>query len=64
MILYLRQFVEIGITWLFEDVEFRGINKVRDITFEEELVLVIELNPTTAFDNVEVFILVAFKKQI
>ena len=31
----------------FEDVEFRGRNKVRDIVFEEESVSI----PTTAFDS-------------
>ena len=36
--LTLKIVFEIGTTWFFEDVEFGGRNKVRDITFEEELV--------------------------
>jgi len=36
----------------FEDVEFGGRNKVRDIVFEDESVMI----PTTAFDNVQALI--------
>ncbi|KAK0578882.1 hypothetical protein LWI29_017665 [Acer saccharum] len=41
-----------GTATFFEDVEFGGRNKVRDIVFEDESVSI----PTIAFDNVQVSI--------
>ena len=38
----------------FEDVEFGRRNKVRDITFEEELVSIFKLIPIVTFDNIQV----------
>ena len=37
-----------GNATFFEDVEFRGRNKVRDIVFKKESILI----PTTTFDSV------------
>ena len=48
----LRSIFETGTATFFEDVEFGGRNKVRDIVFEEESVSI----PTIAFDNVQVSI--------
>ena len=47
-----------GTVTFFEDVEFGGRNKVKDIVFEEESVSI----PTIAFDNVQVSISVNDKK--
>jgi len=44
----------------FEDVEFGGRNKVRDILYEEELVSI----PTTVSDSVQASIHALFEKQI
>ena len=55
MIPHLGQFFETETATflrIFEDVEFGGRNKVRDIVFEEESVSI----PTIAFDNVQVSI--------
>ncbi|KAK0593122.1 hypothetical protein LWI29_031372 [Acer saccharum] len=46
----LRSVFEMGTATFFEDVEFGGRNKVRDIVFEEESISI----PTIAFDNVQV----------
>ena len=46
----LRSIFETGTATFFEDVEFGGRNKVRDIVFEEESTSI----PTIAFDNVQV----------
>jgi len=45
----IKPIFELGIATFFEDVEFRGRNKVRDIVFEKELVSI----PTTTFDSVQ-----------
>ena len=45
-----------GIARFFENVEFGGRNKVKDITFEEELVSIFELIPIVTFDNIQVSI--------
>ena len=50
----IKPIFELGIATFFEDVEFRGRNKVRDIVFEKELVSI----PTTTFDSVQASILV------
>ena len=50
--LTLRSIFETGTATFFEDVEFGGRNKVRDIVFEEESTSI----PTVAFDNVQVSI--------
>ena len=52
----LKTIFEIGIAWFFEDVEFGGRNKVRDIIFEEELISIPKLIPIVAFDNILVSI--------
>jgi len=44
----IKSIFETGYVTFFEDVEFGGRNKVRDIVFEEESVIIL----TTAFDNV------------
>ncbi|XXG55025.1 hypothetical protein AAC387_Pa03g2762 [Persea americana] len=48
----LRLILEMGTTTFFEDVEFGGRNKVRDIVFKEESVSI----PIIAFNNVHVSI--------
>ncbi|XXG71992.1 hypothetical protein AAC387_Pa07g1189 [Persea americana] len=48
----LRSIFEMGTATFFEDVEFGGRNKVRDIVFKEESVSI----PIIAFDNVQVSI--------
>ncbi|KAK0587420.1 hypothetical protein LWI29_022577 [Acer saccharum] len=48
----LRLIFETGTATFFEDVEFGGRHKVKDIVFEEESVSI----PTIAFDNVQVSI--------
>ena len=48
----LRSIFEMGTATFFEDVEFGGRNKVRDIVFEDESVSI----PAIAFDNVQVSI--------
>ncbi|KAK0579195.1 hypothetical protein LWI29_022610 [Acer saccharum] len=45
----LRSIFETGTATFFEDVEFGGRNKVRNIVFEEESISI----PTIAFDNVQ-----------
>ena len=50
MIPHLSQFLKRELQHFFEDVEFGGRNKVRDIVFEEESTSI----PTIAFDNVQV----------
>ena len=52
----LKTIFEMGIAQFFEDVEFRGRNKVKDIIFEEELVLVSKLIPIVTFDYKQVSI--------
>ena len=43
---------EMRIAYLFKDVEFWGRNKVKYITFEEEVVSISELNLAVTFDNI------------
>jgi len=45
----IRSIFKTGIAIFFEDVEFGGRNKVRDIIFEEESVSI----PTAAFNSVQ-----------
>jgi len=45
----IKSIFEIKNKTFFEDIEFGGRNKIRDIIFEEESVLV----PTTAYDSVQ-----------
>ena len=52
----LKTIFEMGIARFFEDIEFRGRNKIKDITFEEESILISKLIPIVAFDNIQVFI--------
>ena len=46
--LTIKSIFKTGNATFFEDVEFGGRNKVRDIVFEEESVSI----PTTVFDSV------------
>ena len=57
MVPLLSQFFEIGIAIFFEDVEFRGRNKVKDIVFEEESVSI----PITVY---RLLYMSLFEKQI
>ena len=41
-----------GTATFFEDIEFRGKNKVRDFVLEEESVTILESIHTIAFDKV------------
>ena len=43
---------EMEITQLFEDVEFRGRNKIKDITFKEESISILKPIPIVAFNNI------------
>jgi len=54
----IRSIFKTGIAIFFEDVEFGGRNKVRDIVFEEKLVSI----PTTAFDSVQASIPVTVRE--
>ncbi|KAL1569026.1 hypothetical protein AAHA92_00559 [Salvia divinorum] len=45
-----RTIFETGNAVFFEEVEFRGKNAIRDITFEEESIMI----PTTASDNAQI----------
>jgi len=57
MVPLLSQFFEIGIAIFFEDVEFGGRNKVKDIVFEEESVSI----PITVY---RLLYMSLFEKQI
>ena len=58
MIPLLGQFLKRELQHFFEDAEFGGRNKVRDIVFEEESVSI----PTTAFDSVQASIPVIIRE--
>ena len=51
----LKAIFKMRIVQFFEDVEFGGRNKVKDITFREESDLVFKLITTITFDNIQVF---------
>ena len=50
----LKIIFQMRITQFFEDVEFGGRNKFRDITFEEESISISEPILTITFDNIQV----------
>ena len=50
----LKTIFETGTAQFFEDIEFGGRNKVRDIIFEERLVSIPKPIPTIASDNIQV----------
>ena len=61
--LTLKTNFKMRIAWFFEDVEFWGRNKVKDVTFEEESILVSKLIPTVAFNNIQVSIPIVIQKE-
>ena len=54
--LTLKTIFEMKLARFFKDVEFKGRNKVKDITFEEESISFFKLIPIVTFDNIQVSI--------